>query len=352
MHRPFVPPYLLERLAEAGSGRFAAAAAHAGQTLVRDATLRDGGRQHEPERAEAVLPVQRTLERTIADARSTERLPGRVVRREGQQPTGDIAADEAYDGFGATHALFADVYGWSSVDGKGLPLDGTVHYGHKYDNAFWNGTRMVFGDGDGEVFNRFTSSLTVIGHELSHGFTQYAAALDYVGQSGALNESISDVFGALTEQYHHTQTADDASWLIGAELFTAAVQGQALRSMRDPGSAYDDDVLGRDPQPDHMSRYVETVADNDGVHINSGIPNRAFALVAIELGGYAWERAGRIWFDTVTGGKLSAQADFADFAEETRATAVELYGAASPESDAVANAWRGVGVAAAVSVRV
>ncbi len=194
--------------------------------------------------------------------------------------------------------------------------------------------------------------MTVIGHELSHGFTQHAAALDYIGQSGALNESLSDVFGALTEQYHRTQTAADASWLIGAELFTAAVQGQALRSMRDPGSAYDDDVLGKDPQPNHMSGYVKTAADNGGVHINSGIPNRAFTLVAVELGGYAWERAGRIWFETVTSGKLSAHADFADFADATRATAAKLYGAASAESDAVENAWRGVGVAAAVSTRV
>ncbi len=164
MHRPFVPPYLLERLAEVGSGRFAAAAAHAGQTLLRDASLRDGGRERlfegpqadHPQHPDAMLPVHPGPARTIADARSSERLPGSVVRREGQQPTGDAATDEAYDGLGATHALFADIYGWSSVDGKGLPLEGTVHYGHAYDNAFWNGARMVFGDGDGEVFNRFT----------------------------------------------------------------------------------------------------------------------------------------------------------------------------------------------------
>lgn len=148
---------------------------------------------------------------------------------------------------------------------------------------------MVFGDGDGEVFERFTRSLSVIGHELAHGVTQYSAGLAYRNQAGAINESMSDVFGALVEQYVKQESAKEASWLIGEGLFTEQVEGSALRSMKAPGTAYDDDVLGKDPQPDSMDSYVRTSADNGGVHINSGIPNRAFYLLAEALGGNAWE---------------------------------------------------------------
>jgi Zn-dependent metalloprotease len=176
-------------------------------------------------------------DREIADAGGREALPGRVVRREGQAPSGDVAADEAYEGLGATFDLYSEVFGRNSIDGAGLPLRATVHYGHLYDNAFWDGERMVFGDGDGEVFDRFTRSLSVIGHELTHGVTQFASGLVYRRQPGALNESISDVFGALVEQYAAGQTSEQASWLIGAGLFTPAVQGEALRSMRHPGTS-------------------------------------------------------------------------------------------------------------------
>src|SRR5699024_10236148 len=112
------------------------------------------------------------------------------------------------------------------------------------------------------------------------------------------------------------QTAADASWLIGAGIFTDAVQGKALRSMLEPGTAYDDDELGKDPQPAHMTGFVQTTEDNGGVHINSGIPNRAFALTARALGGNAWERAGTVWYRALTGG-LSSTATFREFADAT-----------------------------------
>src|SRR5699024_6933438 len=127
---------------------------------------------------------------------------------------------------------------------------------------------------------------------------------------GALNESLSDVFGSLIKQYTLGQTAADADWLIGTGLLAPRVTGKALRSMKEPGTAYDDDVLGKDPQPSTMDGYVNTGRDNGGVHINSGIPNRAFYLVATALGGNAWERAGQIWYDVLTGGGLEAEATF------------------------------------------
>jgi Zn-dependent metalloprotease len=194
------------------------------------------------------------------------------------------------------------------------------------------------------VFTGFTRSLSVIAHELGHGVIESAGGLVYAGQSGALNESIADVFGALAEQHSRGQRADEASWLIGEGIFTDAVEGVALRSMAAPGTAYDDDVLGRDPQPAHMRDFVDTTSDNGGVHINSGIPNRAFHLAATTLGGFAWERAGRIWYDALSGGAVKPTADFAAFARVTLDTAAREYGEESEEHAAVRSAWIGVGV--------
>ncbi|MDH6227048.1 Zn-dependent metalloprotease [Streptomyces sp. MJP52] len=202
---------------------------------------------------------------------------------------------------------------------------------------------MVFGDGDGEVFLDFTIPVDVIGHELAHGVTQYTANLEYYGQSGALNESVSDVFGSLIKQYTKGETAAEADWLIGAGLLAPRVTGKALRSMKEPGSAYDDDVLGKDPQPGSMDDYVDTRQDNGGVHINSGIPNRAFHLAATALGGHAWEKAGRIWYDVLTGGGLKADAEFADFARLTLEAAATRFGEGA-EAQAVEKAWQEVGV--------
>jgi Zn-dependent metalloprotease len=270
------------------------------------------------------------------------------VRTEDDPPVDDASANEAFDGLGATFEMLLAAFQRNSLDGLGAGLDATVHYGVDYDNAFWDGERMVFGDGDGEVFQGFTRSISVIGHELGHGVIQHTANLEYQGQPGALNESIADVLGALTEQYTAGQSADQATWLIGAGIFTDEVQGQALRSMIEPGTAYDDDELGKDPQPDHMSDFVQTTEDNGGVHINSGIPNRAFALAARALGGNAWDRAGSVWYRTLSGG-LSSTATFREFADATVATASREYG--EEVTAAVRDAWTTVGVLDAEGAR-
>ncbi|MCO4257295.1 M4 family metallopeptidase [Pseudarthrobacter cellobiosi] len=344
MYCSIVPPYLLRRLAALEEPRLGAAAAaarralqhvqgfHAARALAAPAA-RPGIRQP--------IPGPR---RTIYDARFLEDLPGVVVRKEGYPPTGDVAADEAYDGLGHTFRLYAEAFGRDSIDGNGLPLEASVHFGDHYDNAFWDGHQMVFGDGDGEVFDRFTKSLSVIGHELAHGVTQYSAGLAYRNQAGALNESMSDVFGALVEQFAKRQSATEASWLIGEGLFTDQVQGSALRSMKAPGTAYDDDVLGKDPQPESMDSFVHTTADNGGVHINSGIPNRAFCLVALALAGNAWEAPARIWYATLTNGSLGPDATFRVFARATAASARDFFGSGSGEHDAVRSAWETVKV--------
>jgi Zn-dependent metalloprotease len=292
--------------------------------------------------APAAAPAK---QRTIYDEQQAETLPGAVVRGERDDLVGDVAVNEAYDGLGATYDFYWQIFNRNSVDDHGLPLNATVHFGQGYDNAFWNGEQMVFGDGDGQLFNRFTISLDVIGHELTHGVTQFTANLDYSGQSGALNESISDVFGSLIKQYKLQQPADVADWLIGAGLFTANVHGTALRSMQAPGTAYDDPTLGRDPQPADMAHFVQTEEDNGGVHINSGILNHAFYLVATKIGGNAWERAGQIWYETLRSPQLPRDASFLQFATLTAATAGTLFGQGSEEQRKVLASWQEVGIA-------
>lgn len=303
--------------------------------------------------ATAVPPLPKAVadgkERIVYDAQGGSALPGVLARSEGQGPTGDAAVDEAYDGAGATYDLYHDVYGRDSIDNLGMRLESTVHYKQGYDNAFWNGQRMVYGDGDENLpedqrlFNRFTIALDIIGHELTHGVTQYEAGLVYRNQSGALNESMSDVFGVLVKQRLLNQTAAEADWLIGAGLFTPNVQGVALRSMKAPGTAYDDPVIGRDPQPGHMDDFVETERDNGGVHINSGIPSRAFYVAALELGGFAWEKAGQIWYATLSN-HLRPDSNFMDAANFTFMVAGELYGRGSLEQQAVRTGWSEVGL--------
>jgi len=346
MYCSIIPPYLLRRLAAQHHEPRLQVAARAAKEALQHVKSFQASRAAP---AAAAPPGLRQLtpgppQRTIYDAKASEELPGVLLRKEGEPSTGDPAADEAYDGLGHTHRLYAEAFGRNSIDGNGLPLDATVHFGQRYDNAFWDGKQMVFGDGDGQVFNRFTASLSVIGHELAHGVTQYSGGLAYRNQAGALNESLSDVFGALVEQYVRQQSAAEASWLIGEGLFTDQVQGTALRSMKAPGTAYDDDVLGKDPQPDSMDGYVHTSADNGGVHLNSGIPNRAFCVVATTLGGHAWEEPGHIWYETLTGGSLKPASTLSAFAKATAASARELYGAEAREHDAVRQAWETVKV--------
>jgi len=297
-----------------------------------------------PQKAQSDVAVARE----IHDAHHGTTLPGKLVRAEGAPETKDVSATEAYDGLGATWGLLHSAYGRDSLDGKGLLLVATVHYDQSYDNAFWDGEQMVFGDGDGVYFNRFTASVDVIGHELTHGMTQYTAGLTYVAQSGALNESLSDCFGSMVKQMALGQRADEADWLIGAGLFTAKVNGVALRSMKAPGTAYDDPQLGKDPQPADMDGYADlphdSQHDNGGVHTNSGIPNRAFYLAATGIGGSSWEGAGQLWYNVLTGGSLAKDATFADFAALTVKAAVTRFGDGSGQAAAVRSAWSTVKV--------
>lgn len=342
-----LPPYVLDSIAQNGTAQQRAIAL---RTKAADATIRalrlaSRAARFAPGRAAPPTPgVIPTKVRTVHTANNGQALPGTVVRAEGQGATGDAAVDEAYEGLGATFDYFDKAHGRNSIDDEGMPLIATVHFGDRYNNAFWNSEQMVFGDGDGMLFNRFTRALDVIGHELAHGVVEDESQLRYFLQSGALNESLADVFGSLVKQSYLKQKADQADWLIGAGLLAPAVNGTALRSMKAPGTAFDDPVLGKDPQPGHMSKYVNTFEDNGGVHINSGIPNHAFYRVATQLGGYAWEKAGRIWYDALLSPQVRPNTGFKRFARITAESASRLYGPGSAEHNAVRGGWEAVGI--------
>jgi len=281
-----------------------------------------------------------TPNRSIFDqGHSTSTTPGTLVRGEGQPPVADVSINQAYDNFGYTYTLYWDVFHRDSIDDQGMPIQGLVHFGTDYDNAFWDGEgHMFFGDGDGQMLTDTTKGIDVVGHELTHGVTQHEANLTYSGQSGALNESMSDVFGSLVKQHHLGQTADQADWLIGADIVGPQL-APALRSMKEPGKAN-----RFDNQPADMDGYVHTTSDNGGVHINSGIPNHAFYVVATTLGGNAWDAPGQIWYDTLADPRLSANSTFTKFASLTLRQARSRYGAGSNEANAVQAGWDAVKV--------
>jgi hypothetical protein len=324
----FVPPYLLRRIADS--------APVAADCCITTLSLDEGFRARRTALREA-SPSSAAAAWTVHTAANGTTLPGTPVRSTGQPETGDEAVDEAAYGVEGSLALFAEVYGRASFDGAGAPVIVTVHYGRDYVNAFWDGTQLVFGDGDRRVFDRFTKPVDVLGHEFSHGVVQHTAGLVYQGQSGALNESVADVFAASLKQRLLAQTPAQADWLIGEGLFLPGVDARALRDMAAPGTAYDDPVLGRDPQVGHMDDYVETADDNGGVHLNSGIPNRAFQLAATAIGGNTWAGAGAVWYAALTGGAVRPETDFEGFAAAT-------VSAAGEHADAVAGAWAEVGV--------
>jgi Zn-dependent metalloprotease len=337
-----IPNYIHQNLAR-----------HAATAELREASLRTAELSTEI-RAAKPKPKPKAdpqVKRTIYDAQHSlkfNRLPiDKILIKEGgtlltdaQDPSHD--ANEAYAGFQKTFDFYWNFFARNSIDDDGLELDGFVHAGVGYRNAFWDGEKMVFGDGDGIVFNGFTDELDVIGHELTHGVVQYTCPLDYKFQSGALNESLADVFGIMVKQWGENpkkpQTVDEANWLIGEGIWAKGIKGRALRDMKNPGTAFDDEQVGKDDQPGHWKDFQKlTLAqDRGGVHINSGIPNHAFYLAATKIGGYAWEGAGPIWYKAMKSGKLSESATFKEFADLTIA-------AAGKHVDEVTSAWKEVG---------
>jgi Zn-dependent metalloprotease len=296
----------------------------------------------------AVTSPNKKKSRQVFDAKKSDQLPGTLARSEGQAKVLDAALNEAYDGAGDTYDFYDRIFQRNSLDDNGMTLISSVHVGEVDDsgqlgpmnNAFWNGEQMAYGDGDGTLFLPFTKSLDVIGHELTHGVVSFTSNLKYLAQSGALNEHFADVFGVLVRQWKNDETTAKADWVVGAEVLVPASTRRGIRDMENPGTAFvNDPDLGTDPQPSHMSKLFTGPRDRQGVHINSGIPNRAFVLTAKAIGGKAWEVPGRIWYDTLL--QLTINSQFIDCARLTVQVAT-THGAAAKK--AVKAAWKKVGI--------
>lgn len=378
-----VPPYMVEQIVNAGEDRRSLFAASV-QTRFNDELFRKkravltemSGKEMKQVVSTAALAVASAISapakksaakkstakktaskksalhpnRKIYDANNDDdqrKLPGKLIRKEGQKPVKDKDVNNIYDNCGFTWDFYYNAFKRNSIDNKGLPLINTVHFGDKFGNAFWEGAQMVYGDGD-EVFKSFTQDIDITGHELTHGVVQYEAMLVYEFESGAINESMADIFGIMVRQFALKEGAKTSDWLIGRSCMKGT--GYALRSMKNPGNAYKNHpILGNDPQPGHMKDFRKLPntrsGDYGGVHINSGITNHAFYLAAYELGGYAWEKAGRIWYEALCDAALlNAQSKFADLSQATISKAETLFGINSRESQVVKKAWKDVGL--------
>ena len=334
-----LPPYILRRYAESDDPKVRARA-QANMDISRRAwALRSAGAgMLQVSRGGTPAPANKT--RRVFDCKGGSDMTLSLVMNEGDAASGDVAVREAYDFAGVTWDFYKTIFNRNAPDDRGMTLVSSVHFspnGEGFDNALWYRDQMIYGDG-GDMLDRTTKCLDVTGHELTHGVTEFSAALPYHGQSGALNEHFSDVFGVVIRQWHEKQTdPTTANWLVGDGLL---LTGGALRSMKAPGTANPDD-----PQPDNMSKYVDLPdtdeGDHGGVHTNSGIPNKAFYLVATSLGKPSWETAAKIWYTTLTQ-RLKGDTDFQKCALETISVARDFFDDATASK--VADAWKQVGV--------
>jgi Zn-dependent metalloprotease len=220
-------------------------------------------------------------------------LPGAQIANPATAP--DATAKHVFAETTSLASFYSQVFGRNSVDGAGMTLISSIHYGVNYNNAFWNGSQMTYGDGDGSIFIDFSKGNDVIGHELTHGVTQHSLALNYANEPGGLNESLSDCFGSMFRQWEAKQTVDRADWLIGKDIMGPAALEKGytcLRDMADPAAKH---CLA--PQPTKYSQYKPGMDP----HMSSGIPNFAFCTIAKAVGGYSWEKVGQIWYKSLTG---------------------------------------------------
>lgn len=290
-----IPPHILEALAKRGS-------------VFCKQTLNDTHRiLHKRELALDYLLVRKLTggsgKREVYDCENQYEQRLRLAREEGNSAVEDAVVNKVYELSGFVRDYFRQEFDHHSIDGAGMSIISNVHFGISYNNAYWDGDEMTYGDGDGIEFTNFAGAVDVVAHELTHGVIQHLSNLEYYSQPGALNEHFADVFGTLVKQRYYDQQPAEADWLIGDEIVAEGFPGKAIRSLKSPGTANE-----FDRQPAHMEDYYAGGDDRQGVHINSGIPNRAFYLACLEIGN---KTSGRLWFNTLK--KLWRTADFLDF---------------------------------------
>jgi len=257
------------------------------------------------------------------DAKNRRTLPGYAIYDIDNifNSSTQAAGVDAHYYAGVVYDYYYNNFGRNSLDGQGMNVISTVHYSRNYNNAFWNGYQMVYGDGDGITFIPLSAALDVVAHEMTHGVTDNEVGLIYQDQSGALSESYSDIFGSLIE---------GQNWELGEVIYTPGIPGDALRSLSDP-TLYGD--------PDNMVDYLYTTSDYGGVHTNCGIPNKAGYLIDQAIGDY---KTGQIYYRSLL--YLTSTAQFSDARLALSQAAIDLYGSNSVEYNAVQSAFDTVGI--------
>ena len=292
--------------------------------------------------AQEVLPSQLAEAKpgppavTVFNCHNGTTLPGTLVPK--PKTSSDATAKRTFAETTGVAKFYKELFGRDSIDNAGMALISSIHFSVKYNNAFWNGSQMTYGDGDGNIFIDFTKANDVTGHELTHGVTQHSLGLSYSKQAGGLNESISDVFGSMFRQWQAKQDVTNADWLIGKEIMGPGAHARGFTCLRDMSNPAATHCLS--PQPTKFSQY------HDGMdpHDSSGIPNFAFYKAAIAIGGKSWKKAGKIWYEALTGSGSNPSMKMGAFANRTRSLAGSLFPSEPAVKTAVDKAWTAVGL--------
>lgn len=272
----------------------------------------------------------------VYDCMHTQTLPGRQVAN--PKSSRDQPVKRAFTATTGVAEFYRTIFHRNSLDNAGMTLVSSVHYGRNFNNAMWNGSQMLYGDGDGKIFVDFTRGDDVIGHELTHGVTQHTLQLSYSGDAGGLNESMSDCFGAMFQQWESKQDVNRASWLIGARIMGAAAKARGFRSLRNMANPADKACLA--PQPVQYSQITPGMDP----HYSSGPPNLAFCTACKAAGGYSWESVGQVWYDVLTTSGSQPNMTMRDFATRTRQAAHQLFPNRPAIVNAVDHGWKVIGL--------
>ncbi|HEX3407039.1 MAG TPA: M4 family metallopeptidase [Caulobacteraceae bacterium] len=283
-------------------------------------------------------PLLVAIEPSIAmfNCNHSQVLPGPPV--ESPRTSADPTTKNAFNETAEVVAFYKQLFGRNSVDGAGMALVSSVHYGQKYNNAFWNGSQMTYGDGDGQVFADFSLSQDIIAHELTHGVTQHSLQLAYADEAGGLNESISDCFGSMFKQWRRAQTSATADWLIGVEIMGTLARAKGFACLRDMANPQAAHALSK--QPTTYAQYHHGMDP----HASSGIPNLAFCTACKAAGGHSWDKVGPVWYRAVTDFGPTPTMKMKAFADRTRAVVGQLYPGDASLATAIDGGWKHVGL--------
>ena len=273
---------------------------------------------------------------SVDDCKNKSNLPGTPLAS--PKSSKDKTAQRAFNETSSVAKFYKDVFNRNSVDNAGLTLLSSIHYGVNYNNAFWNGQQMVYGDGDGKIFTDFTGGNDVIGHELTHGVTQNSLQLDYSGDAGGLNESMSDCFGSMFRQWEAKQDVTKADWLIGSDLMGPTAKAKGYTCLRDMANPANKKALAAQP-----TQYSQLTPGMDP-HYTSGPPNLAFYTACMKQGGKSWERIGQVWYAALTTSGAKPTMTMPQFAARTRQLATQLYPQQPTVVAAVDAGWKAVGL--------